>query len=168
MPEYIAQAFGGPKCDHSPSESKSPQQLDCDYQAHHFGAIVCNCTHMPNGSARCICIVEGGCCSDTRYTHKLQGKEAQHQVLQTALQDYGYNVTTLPIIMRVIWVTLPHHYRCLMQIGTEHTQANSLLLKLHEYAVTSLHNTVMSRRVSEQGSQHGQRTQAEIGPLRGH
>ncbi len=46
--------------------------------------------HMPYGKARHIWIVEGGYCSDTRYEEKLKEKEAQHQALQEALEDYGY------------------------------------------------------------------------------
>ena len=54
---------------------------------------------MPNGNPRSIKIVEGGCCPDTRYEEKLQEKGAQHKALEEALKDYGYNVTTLPIIL---------------------------------------------------------------------
>ena len=38
--------------------------------------------------------------TDTRYEEKLQEKGAQHKALEEALKDYGYNVTTLPIIIR--------------------------------------------------------------------
>ena len=34
-----------------------------------------------------------------RYEEKLQEKGAQHKALEEALKDYGYNVTTLPIII---------------------------------------------------------------------
>jgi len=54
---------------------------------------------MPNGNPRSIKIVEGGYCPGTRYQEKLQEKEAQHEALEGALKDYGYNVTTLPIIV---------------------------------------------------------------------
>ena len=54
---------------------------------------------MPNGNPRTVKIVEGGYCSDTRYEEKLQEKEAQHKALEEALKAYGYNVTTLPIII---------------------------------------------------------------------
>ena len=52
---------------------------------------------IPNGNPRSIKIVEGGCCSNTRYEEKLQIKGAQHKALEEALKDCGYNVTTLPI-----------------------------------------------------------------------
>ena len=58
---------------------------------------------MPNGNPRSIQIVEGapqGYCSDTRYEEKLQEKGAQHKALEGALEEYGYNVTTLSIIIR--------------------------------------------------------------------
>ena len=54
---------------------------------------------MPSGNPRSIKIVEGGYCSDTRYEEKLQGKGAQHKALEEACKDYGYNVSTLPIII---------------------------------------------------------------------
>ena len=54
---------------------------------------------MPNGGPRRIWIVEGGYCSDTRYTDILQENKAQHQVLQAALRNYGYTVCVLPIIL---------------------------------------------------------------------
>ena len=38
---------------------------------------------MPNGPSKRVCIVEGGYCSDTRYTDKVQEKEDQHQTLQS-------------------------------------------------------------------------------------
>jgi len=53
---------------------------------------------MPNGNPRSIKIEEGGYCSDTRYEKKLQEKGAHHKALEEALKEYGYNVTTLPII----------------------------------------------------------------------
>ena len=37
--------------------------------------------------------------ADTRYEEKLQEKGAQHKALEEALKEYGYNVTTLPIII---------------------------------------------------------------------
>ncbi len=54
---------------------------------------------MLNGNPRCMKSLEGGCCPDTRYEEKLQEKGAQHKALEEALKDYGYNVTTLPIIL---------------------------------------------------------------------
>ena len=58
---------------------------------------------MPNGNPRSIKIVEGGCCSDMRYEEKLQEKGVQHKALEEALNDYGYNVTTLPTIIGQSW-----------------------------------------------------------------
>ena len=45
---------------------------------------------MPNGNPRSIKIVEGGCCSDTRYEEKLQEKGAPHKALEEALNDYNF------------------------------------------------------------------------------
>ena len=61
-------------------------------------------THMPNGKARRIWIVEGGYCSDTRYEEKLEEKEAQHTALEVALKEYGCDVTVLP--SSLIWFNL--------------------------------------------------------------
>ena len=43
--------------------------------------------------------MEGGHCSDTRYEEKLHERGAQHKAVEGALKDYGYNVTTLPVII---------------------------------------------------------------------
>ena len=83
-------------------------------------------THMPNGKARRIWIVEGGYCSDTRCEQKLEEKEAQHTALEVALKEYGYDVTLLPIILGVsgsIYKTTKH---ALGQLGIEHGPANIL------------------------------------------
>ena len=44
---------------------------------------------------------EGFCCvAAVKDTHRcLQEKGAQHKALEEALKDYGYNVTTLPIVI---------------------------------------------------------------------
>ena len=111
---------------------------------------------MPNGTARRIWIVEGGYCSDTRYQEKLKDKEAQHQALQEALEDYGYKVAVLPVILGFSgshFHTTTHAFK---QLGIEHSAATTLMLKLHEHAITSLHNIVVSRRVLERSSQNRQ------------
>ena len=73
----------------------------------------------------------------------------QHQALQTALQDYGYNVITVPIILGVSGAQCHTTTDALKQLGIERSQASTLMLKLHEHAVTSLHKLVISRRVLE-------------------
>ena len=94
-------------------------------------------SHMPNGSARRNWIVGGRYCSDTRYAGKLQGKEAQHQALQATLQDHGYNVTALLIILGVSGSRYHTTKDALKQIGIEHTKQKAVVL--HKHAVTSLH-----------------------------
>ena len=111
--------------------------------------------YMPDGKARRIWIVEGGYCSDTRYEEKLKEKEAQHQALQQALEDYGYKVAVLPVILGFSgshFHTTTHAFK---QLGIEHSAMATLMRKLHEHAVTSLHNIVVSRRVLERSSQSG-------------
>ena len=68
---------------------------------------------LHNGRARRIWIVEDGYCSDTRYEDKLKEKEGQHQALQTALEDHGYQVSTLPIILRSFWITFSFYDKCI-------------------------------------------------------
>ncbi len=104
---------------------------------------------MPKGSPRSIKTVEGGYCPDTRYEEKPQEKEAQHEALMGALKDYGYNVTTLPIL---IGQSGSHyHTSCyaLAKIGIEHGPAGKVMSKLHEHSVLTFHKILTSRRVLE-------------------
>ena len=105
--------------------------------------------HLPDGIPRRIWIVEGGYYSDTRYEDKLREKQTQHQALQKALQDYGYKVTVLPVILGFSGSHFETTTYALKQLGIGHGPAATLLNKLHEHAVTTLHNTVVSRRVRE-------------------
>jgi len=104
---------------------------------------------MPSGNPRSIKVVEGGYCPDTRYEGKLQEKEAQHKALEGALKDYGYNVTTLPIL---IGQSGSHyHTSCyaLAKIGIEHGPASKVMFKLHEHSVLTFNKILTSRRVLE-------------------
>jgi len=104
---------------------------------------------MPNGNPRSMKIVEGGYCPDTRYEEKLQDKRAQHKALEEALKDYGYNVTTLPII--VGQSGSPYHTTsdALAKIGIEHGPAGKVMSKLHEHSILTFHKILTSRRVRE-------------------
>ena len=51
----------------------------------------------------------------------------------------------------------------LEQLGIERSQPNTLM-PVHEHAVTSLHNLVMSRRVLERGSESRRKAQVMTGP----
>jgi hypothetical protein len=109
---------------------------------------------MPNGAPRSIKIVEGGSCPDTRYEEKLQEKEAKNKALEGALQDYGYNVTTLPII---IGQSGSHYHTtsyALAKIGIEHGPASKVMSKLYEYSVLTFHKILTSRRVLEREKTH--------------
>ncbi len=79
---------------------------------------------MPSRNPRSIKIVEGGYCSDTRDEEKLQEKGAQHKALEEALKDYGYNVTTLPIIIGQPGSQYHTTSDALAKIGVEHGPAN--------------------------------------------
>ena len=102
-----------------------------------------------DGKARRIWIVEGGYCSDTRYEDKLKEKEDQHLILQTALEDHGYQVLTLPIILGVSGSHFHTTTQAFKQLGLSHDAAKTLLFKLHEHSITCLHSIVTSRRVLE-------------------
>ena len=104
---------------------------------------------MPNGNPRCVKNVEGGYCSDTRYEEKLQEKGAQLKALEEALQDYGYNVTTLPIIIRQSGLQFHTTSDALAKIGIEHGPASKVMSKLHEHSVLTFHEILTSRRVLE-------------------
>jgi len=100
---------------------------------------------MPNGNPRSVEIVEGGYCSDTRYEEKLQEKGAQHKALEEALKDYGYNVTTLPIIIGQSGSQYHTTSDALAKIGVEHGPASKVMSKLHEHSVLTFHKILTSR-----------------------
>jgi len=100
---------------------------------------------MPKGIPRSIKIVEGGYCPDARYEEKLQEKEAQH----VAWEDYGYNVTTLPIIIGQSVSQYHTTSYTLSKIGIEHGRAGKLMFKLREHSVFTFHKILTSRRVLE-------------------
>jgi len=101
---------------------------------------------MPNGNPRSIMIVEGGYCPDTRYQEKLQEKEAQREALSGALKDYGYNVTTLPIITGQSGSQYHTTSYALAKIGIEHGPASKVMSKLREHSVLTLHKILTSRK----------------------
>ena len=88
---------------------------------------------LHNGRARRTWIVEGGYCSDTRYKDKLNEIEGQHQALQTALEDHGHQVSTLPIILGDSGSHLHCTTNAWKQLGTGHDAINTLMLQLHEH-----------------------------------
>ncbi len=80
---------------------------------------------------------------------KLQEKGAQHKALEEALKDYGYNVTTLPIIIGQSGSQYHTTSDALAKIGVEHGPANKVMSKLHEHSVLTFHKILTSRRVLE-------------------
>ena len=77
--------------------------------------------------------MEGGYCPDTRYEGKLQEKEAQHKALGGALKLYGYNLTTLPIIIGQSGSQYQTTTDALAKIGRERGPASKVMSKLHEH-----------------------------------
>ncbi len=104
---------------------------------------------MPNGNPRSVQIVEGGYCPDTGYEEKLQEKEAQHTALEEALEDYGHNVITLPIIIGQSGSKYHTTFHALAKIGIEHGPASKVMSKLHAHSVLTFHKILTSRRVLE-------------------
>ncbi len=104
---------------------------------------------MPNGNPRSIKIVDGGYCSDTRYEENPPEKAAQHKALEEALKDYGYNVTTLPIIIGQSGSQYHTISDALAKIGIEHGSASKVMSKLYEHSVWTFHKKLTSRRVLE-------------------
>jgi len=78
--------------------------------------------------------VQGGYCPDTRYEEKLQEKGAQHNALEEALQDYVYNVTSLPIIIGQSGSQYHNTSDALAKVRTEHGPASKVMSKLHEHS----------------------------------
>ena len=97
---------------------------------------------MPNGNPRSIQIVEGGYCPDTRY-------EEQHKALEEALEDYGHNVTTLPIIIGQSGSQYHTTFHAVAKIGIEHGHASKVISKLHAHSVLTFHKILTYRRVLE-------------------
>ena len=101
--------------------------------------------------------MEGGYCSDTRYEEKLQEKGAQHKALEEALKDYGYNVTTLPIIIGQSGSQFHTTSDALAKIGIELGPASKVMSKLHEHSVLTFHKILTPRRVLEREKSHKSR-----------
>jgi len=69
--------------------------------------------------------------------------------LEEALKDYGYNVTTLPIIIGQSGSQYHTTSDALAKIGVEHGPANKVMSKLHEHYVLTFHKILISRTVLE-------------------
>ena len=96
---------------------------------------------LHNATAQRIWIVQGGYCSDTR-CDKLNGKEGRHQAIQTALEDHGYRISTLPI---TLGGSGSHFYTttdAFKQLGAGRNAMNTLISKLEllKHVIMCLHN----------------------------
>ena len=97
---------------------------------------------MQNNRTRIVWIVEGGYCTDTRYSDKHRRKETQHEHLQTLLQARGFEVTLLPLILGftgAIWIKT---VSALAVLGIEKAQAQNPLCYLHAHAVQTHHTSL--------------------------
>ena len=113
---------------------------------------------MPNNACRKVWIVEGGYCSDTRYTDKYKRKETQHIQLQEILKIRGFDVQVLPIILGFSGAIYRSNVTALSILGVERPKAKKLLLKLHAHAVQAQHAIIQLRRRLESMKKHKHRS----------
>ena len=83
------------------------------------------------------------------YAFTIRHQCAQHKALEEALKDYGYNVSTLPIIIGPSGSQYHTTSDALAKIGIEHGPASKVMSKLHEHSVLTFHKILTSRRVLE-------------------
>ena len=98
---------------------------------------------------RKIWIVEGGYCTDTRYTDKYTRKELQHAKLQTLLKQQGYEVILLPLVLGVTGAIYKTNVTALNSLGIERDKAKKLLKELHLHAVLTHHTIIKLRKKLE-------------------
>ena len=67
--------------------------------------------------------------------------------MEAALEDYGYNVTRLPIIIAQSGLQYYANSDALAKIGVEHGPASKVMSILHEHSVSTFHKTLTSRTV---------------------
>ena len=65
------------------------------------------------------------------------------------LEDYGHNVTTLPIIIGQSGSQYHTTFHAVAKIGIEHGHASKVISKLHAHSVLTFHKILTSRRVLE-------------------
>ncbi len=68
--------------------------------------------------------------------------------MEEALKDYGYNVTTLPVIIGQSG-SHDHTTSYALKIGIQHGPASKVLYELHEHSVLTFYKILTSRRVLE-------------------
>ncbi|KAL3154986.1 hypothetical protein ABBQ38_15507 [Trebouxia sp. C0009 RCD-2024] len=108
---------------------------------------------MQNKRTRKVWIVEGGYCTDTRYSDKYRRKEEQHKHLQTLLQARGFEVTLLPVILGFTGAIYKTTVSALPALGIEKAPAKKLLYDLHAHAVQTHHTIIKLRRKLENTTQ---------------
>ena len=104
---------------------------------------------MQNNRPRKVWIVEGGYCTDTRYSDSYRCKGTQHEHLQTLLQARGFEVILLPVILGFTGAIYKTTVSALPTLGIEKAQAKKLLYDLHAHAVQTHHTIIKLRRKLE-------------------
>ena len=108
---------------------------------------------MQTNRPRKVWIVEGGYCTDTRYSDKYRRKETQHEHLQTLLQARGFEIILLPIILGFTGAIYKTTVSALSALGIEKAQAKKLLYDLHAHAIQTHHTIIKLRRKLENTKQ---------------
>ena len=105
--------------------------------------------NVENKKPRKVWIVEGGYCTDTRYTDKYKRKELQHQQLQNLLIQKGCDVTLMPTVLGVTGAVYKTNVTALSALGIDSNKAKKLLKELHLHAVLTHHTIIKLRRKLE-------------------
>ena len=105
--------------------------------------------NVQNNRPRKVWIVEGGYCTDTRYSDKYRRKETQHEHLQTLLQARGSEVILLTVILGFTGAIYKTTLSALPAIGIEKAQTKKPLYDLHAHAVQTHHSIIKLRRKLE-------------------
>lgn len=104
---------------------------------------------MQTNRPRKVWIVEGGYCTDTRYSDKFRRKETQHEHLQTLLQARGFEVILLPVILGFTGAIYKTTVSAVAALCIERAQAKKLLYDLHAHAIQTHHTIIKLRRKLE-------------------
>ena len=89
--------------------------------------------------------MEGGYCSDTKFEEKLAEKTVQHERLIALLKIYGYDVRLGPMPSGYAGSIYTINLSVLQGSGLNRSAAKTVLKRLHQLAISYLHNIVKAR-----------------------
>ncbi len=96
---------------------------------------------IPDVHPRSTKIVEGAYWPDPKYGEKLQEQKAQHEAVEGALKDCGYNVPALPIILAQCGSECHTASCALATNGIGHGPASKVMYKLHAHTMFTFHSS---------------------------